>query len=1452
MTRLYAFYNDTYLAGETDKLQVTVGSNPADDFVFSSLDRSFEVKTDRGGEWTEGPVTFAIPDKPFEKRLYYTADRTALSIGKDQDLEIGEHTVDLIKLGNRWMIDPRDEALYVNGRRIKEKTTLETGDVVFFSYTTLTFVEEDMLEVGSHEEVRSVLTPSKLPVSEMKKQYPDYRRTPRMMYELPEEKVQFSFPGQEGDDHGRSLWLIILPPLVMLLVMGTVALLIPRGLFIIISVMMFTTTLITSTMQYFREKKKRREREEKRHRVYTNYMREKREQLQALRDKQQYVLRYHYPSFEQMKDYTEQVSNRIWERTPEHADFLDLRLGTATLPASYEVSVGSADFANREIDDLIEQSQGIMNVYRRVPDVPLTTGLAGNPVGLVGKKRIVQKQIQQLIGQLAFFHSYQDLRIVLIFDEKDYESWKWMKWLPHVQLPNSFAKAMVYNEKTRDQLLPSLYSMIRDRDMEEDKENISFRPHFVFVIANPNLIADHVIMEYVEQDTTELGVSFLYAAETREMLSNQVHTLVQYITETEGEVSIQEGLAVHKAFRLDTQQPDTHEPFARKLHSLNHATGISNSIPEKVTFLDLIGHDAEDLPIEQNWTTNSSSKSLAAPIGLKGRTDVVELNLHEKAHGPHGLLAGTTGSGKSELLQSYILSLAVHYHPHEVAFLLIDYKGGGMAQPFEDVPHLLGTITNIEESANFSSRALASIKSELKRRQTLFDRYRVNHINAYTALYNEGEADEPMPHLFIISDEFAELKNEEPDFISELVSAARIGRSLGVHLILATQKPGGVIDDQIWSNSRFRIALQVQDASDSKEILKNSDAADIQTTGRGYLQVGNNEVYELFQSAWSGAPLQEDTYDGEDQVSLVTDLGLIGLTDVEAPEESSYRDRKTEIDATVEAIASTQRKMGIDRLPSPWLPPLAERMERTATEQGDKTIAIGQKDEPDRQLQEPYRYHIGRDGNIGIFGSSGYGKSNTLMTILLNMAEAESPEERHYYVFDFGNGALLPLKNLPHTADYFRYDDDRKIEKFTDMIKQEIDRRKQLFLEEEVSTISLYNELASEPLAHITVVVDNFDLVKEERTELENPFIQLARDGQTLGITIIISATRVNAVRQPLLNNLKTKVIHYLIDPTEKYSLVGRTPFELEAIPGRALVHNEATYLTQMYLPAEGESDSQVLDEVKKQVQALKQRYEEMKKPDPIPMLPSRLDYELFVEDYITGALKPAHIAVGLDEDSVAPVQVDLSEHCLVTGQARNGKTNVLKVMLEQMLDAPFEQIAVFDGIDRGLFSYKEKEGVVGLDTTERIAEWAATVEAELKEREGAFVKEMERGVAGPEFSPIYLVIDSLSRFNQTTDNVLQGKIGGFIKQYSHLGLRVVVAGNLTEFTKGFDTLTGELKQIRQAVLLMKKSDQSLFQLPFERKEPQVQPGYGYHVLNGRERKVQIPLCEEKRDQIGV
>ncbi|SIQ63076.1 type VII secretion protein EssC [Priestia flexa] len=1383
---------------------------------------------------------------------FSTVDETADVYQPNKKLVVhNSKEFSLLKVKATWRILPKDGAVFVNGQRISSVTKLKLGDVITWGAVTIELLEHDLLKVHRFDEFFTKLPKSKQPISEMKKKYPVYRRTPRMIYELPDEKVHLSFPAQDGDDNNRSLWLTILPPLVMLLVMGTVALIQPRGIFIIISVMMFTTTLVVSTVQYFRDKKQRKKRQERRRRIYTQYLENKRTELQELAESQGKVLHYHFPTFERMKYLTNHISDRIWERTLDSSDFLQIRLGTGTVPSSYEISLNTGDMANREIDDLLEQSQHIEKVYREVSQAPITAKLENGAIGLIGKSKTVKRELHQLIGQLAFAHSYHDVRFIFIFDENEYKDWEWMKWLPHFQLPHSFAKGFIYNEKTRDQLLSSIYELLRERDLDEEKGNGVFLPHLVFIVTNQQLITDHVILEYLEGEHPYLGFSTIFGAETKESLSDNVHTLIRYINEQEGDILIQKKKAVNISFQLDEHRNEDNEAFARMLRTLDHQMGMTNSIPDSVSFLELFqAKEVADLPIERNWHTNESAKSLAVPIGLKGKEDLVELNLHEKAHGPHGLLAGTTGSGKSEFLQTYILSLAVNFHPHEVAFLLIDYKGGGMAQPFKNMPHLLGTITNIEGSKNFSTRALASIKSELKRRQRLFDQYEVNHVNDYTDLYKQRAAEEPLPHLFLISDEFAELKSEEPEFIRELVSAARIGRSLGVHLILATQKPGGVIDEQIWSNARFKVALKVQDATDSKEILKNADAASITVTGRGYLQVGNNEVYELFQSAWSGAPYQQDdVYGTEDEVAIVTDLGLIPLSDVSS-QQTKRKSAQPEIAVIVERIEEVQHNLGINRLRSPWLPPLENRLYRSAFQTGEREkFYIGLVDEPEKQSQTPYAYEMMEDGNIGVFGSSGYGKSFTAMTLMLSFAERYQPDELHYYIFDFGNGTLLPLRQLPHTADYFLMDEGRKIEKFMKIIKHELSERKQLFQDTEVSNIKMYNRIAQEKLPLIFITIDNFDLVKEEMQDLEMQFTQLVRDGQSLGVYMIFTATRINSVRQSLMNNLKTKVVHYLMDSSESYTILGRIPYALEAIPGRAVIKTDTSYFSQMFLPAEGEDDFAILDNIKNQVQVLKEKYAGIELPEQVPMLQPKLVLHEFMTDHRI-VRESGVIPLGLDEEFVRPVHLNLmkNKHCLVLGPTQKGKTNVLKVMLQTSLAQGIRQIGLFDAIDRGLSSYATEDEIVYIETKEQIMQWIEGAEAKLQKREERYLEAIHDGTVGDlTFTPILLMIDGFGRFQQTIDTLMQDRITKLIKNYSHVGFNIVASGSQNDFSKGFDVLTTEMKQIRQAVLLMKKSEQNLINLNYDRKEADVNPGFGYYVKDNKATRIQIPLCMSER-----
>ncbi|GAF10961.1 LOW QUALITY PROTEIN: FtsK/SpoIIIE family protein [Bacillus sp. JCM 19045] len=1393
------------------------------------------------------PFTFVYESEPISESVYYIGKETFLSIAHEHSADIVlpkeslASSCALIKKSDEWFVYPeKNTRVFVNGEILTKDKQLNNGDIVLLGKTVFVIKESDLLTIESSEPLETRLAPIAVPTSESKKKYPEYRRTPRIIYEEPKEKVNFSIPGQELEDNNRALWLIVLPPLAMLLVMGIVALLIPRGIFIIISVTMFTVTLITSTVNYFRERKIRKQKEEKRQRVYTRYLKEKRVELQESADKQRHVLDYHFPSFEENKYMAANLDRRIWEKTVGDDDYLYVRVGKSSIPSSFQIADPGGDLANRDRDELLEEGENLKEHYSYIHDAPLSLSLASGSIGYVGQLKTIQREVAQMIGQLTFFQSYHDLRFVAVFDEDQYPSWEWMKWLPHFQLPHMYAKGFIYNERTRDQLLTSIYEMVRERELEQNQDKPKrFMPHFIFLVANRGLISDHAIMEYLEGPDKLLGISVIFLTDAQENLTEYVHTIIKAVNQKEGEIVIRERKADHKRFTFDSQDATTNEWYARMLASLNHQRGMSRSIPDMASFLEMFGvEQTEELAIEKRWQKTNSAESLAVPVGFKAKDELLELNIHEKAHGPMVCLQEQQVRGKVSFYQTYILSLAVHYHPHEVAFLLIDYKGGGMAQPFKTIPHLLGTITNINDSKNFSMRALASIKSELRKRQRLFDQNLVNHIDDYMELYKNKQVMEPMPHLFIISDEFAELKNEEPEFIKELVSAARIGRSLGVHLILATQKPGGIIDNQIWSNAASALH-KYKMPKIRKKFLKTPDAANLTVTGRAYLQVGNNEQYELFQSAWSGAPYLRETHEGEEDIALVTDAGLIPMSNVQTP--ASKKEKSiTEMEAVVKEIETTTERLSIQKASSPWLEPLEEWLPpvQIDTEKGMFPLALA--DEPETQRQFDVQYEWLKDGNIAVFGSGGYGKSTTLMALMLSFAKSFSPEALHFYVFDFGNGALLPFRQLPHTADYFKIDEKRKIEKGIALLKAEIDDRRERFLLQEVNSLTMYNQTATEPLPVLFIFIDNFDLIKEEYEQLESTFVQFARDGQSLGIYVSLTATRANALRQPLMNSMKTKIVHFMNDRNDIITLLGRSKYEIESIPGRAIVAKDSHYFAQVYLPEAGENDQQLNETIRKTIAELGRRYQDAKLPENIAMLPTQLSlvsFEKRVGDPGDG------IPFALDEDTVKPVflRTKSEPHLLVVGQPRKGKTNVAKVLLNYYLQQEVEDIGIVDGADRKLSSFVGQKLISYIDQKEQIKDWVSATEEKMAVREQAYMDALNTGGTVTAFPPVVLLIDSLMRFQQTIDAPIQDKLAKLIKNTSHLGFRMIVCGNSAEFTKGFDPLTAELKLVRHYIIAMKKSDQTLVNLSFTRNEEEIAPGFGYYVVNGIETKIKIP-----------
>ncbi|HEM4638439.1 TPA: type VII secretion protein EssC [Streptococcus suis] len=1209
-----------------------------------------------------GGVVYLLPS---EQVILDPLDKQELTIGQhvgNSFVLAGSSCHVLLKRSDQsWMLYRLAGSIYINNLLMeKGEMELALGDELAFEDTFFKFYADEVLVAGPVEASDELARKSASRYA-FYEDYPDYHRSPRIIYRSSEDRVAINAPSNAPSKPSDSLLKLILPPLMMVGITLVIMIFQPRGLYVLATIAMSIVTLGMSIAGYIKGRKDYQKELRDREGLYHDYLADKAKELAGLTKSQKDGQLYHYPAIETLVDLADSYHHRIYEKTPLHFDFLYYRLGLGEVPVSYDLSYAQTERSGKR-DPLELEGFQLYEQNKTISDMPIVANLSHGPVGYIGPRALVIEQLQLMVNQIALFHSYHDVQFITIMPEEEKEQWDWMRFLPHATLQDMNVRGFVYNQRTHDQVLNSLNQILKlRRAQKEDKSNREstlFSPHYVVLVTDEKLILDHVIMEFFTEDPTDLGCSLVFVQDVLSSLSENIKTIINIKDRNTGQLVMEEGQLREIDFALDHFPVGyDKETLVRRLAPLNHLQNLKSSIPETVTFMEMYGAETfEDLGVVSRWEKHAPYKSLAVPLGLRGKEDIVYLNLHEKAHGPHGLVAGTTGSGKSEVIQSYILSLAVNFHPHDVAFLLIDYKGGGMANLFKDLPHLLGTITNLDGAQ--SMRALVSINAELKRRQRLFATHDVNHINQYQKKYKLGEVSEPMPHLFLISDEFAELKTNQPDFMKELVSTARIGRSLGIHLILATQKPSGVVDDQIWSNSRFKLA----DRSDSMEMLKTPDAAEITQVGRGYLQVGNNEVYELFQSAWSGADYQPDKDEQgiEDHtIYAINDIGqyeilnedLSGLDQAE-----SIKEVPSELQAIVSKLKALTERLSIQALPQPWLPPLPSRLfvedlrdEAELTWSGvneELEVILGLLDKPSQQAQEPLSINLSQDGHLLMYGAPATGKTTFLQTTVLDLARHYSPSELHIYLMDFGTSGLVPMGDLPHVADVFLLDQGEKIGKFIRLLEKEINRRKKLLTEHRVGTLSMYRQLTGQVEPRIVIALDSFESMKDESFEAEllKLLTRISREGQAIGLHLVVTASRQANLRATFYSNFKHQLTLKQHDKTEVRSVVGATGLaDIEDIKGRALYKGEEVYSLQLALPLRVEHDIELVDQMREEVSRQKAAWTGQV-PEAIPMVPEELTREDFLSRAsVQKAIASGQIPLGLDLETVEAVSWDLT-----------------------------------------------------------------------------------------------------------------------------------------------------------------------------------------------------------------
>lgn len=1134
--------------------------------------------------------------------------------------------------------------------------------------------------------------------------YPHFNRSTRIYYELPDETFQIQNPPNKKDPPRQNLMMTILPTVVMLLltvllrgVMGG------GGAFILISACSMAIGIVTSVLNYRREKKEALQGEQARVAGYTAYMQNKEAEIAQERQQEMQLLEENIPCMEQTLQTVWRFDHRLYERTPSDPDFLTVRLGTGTRDSVCPVHINVQEF--KTVDDpLMDWPEQVEKKYRTLAQTPAVLEMKDlETVGLIGPAQQLYETVKLMTIDLCVRHSYLDLQLCYLLPPADAQRWSWVRWLRHVNNGQAGVRNIACSADSCKVFVERLYKELSEREnSSRSQEGTAITPHYVVFVLDIYDLMQHPISRFFSQGKCH-GVTFVFCSSAPELLPK-----CQRLVTLEGAqgrmLESCRGNTV-ESFALANVSDEQASRVAVKLASVTvDEVNLASQLTKNISLFRMLRiFSADDLDLQARWASSQVYKSMAAPLGVNTNGDLVCLDLHEKAHGPHGLVAGTTGSGKSEVLQSYILSMASQFHPYDVSFVIIDFKGGGMVNQFRELPHLIGSITDID--GREINRSLLSIRAELNKRKELFAQAGVNHIDQYIKKFKNKELQTPLPHLILIVDEFAELKAEQPDFMKELISAARVGRSLGVHLILATQKPAGVVDAQIWSNSRFRLCLKVATPEDSKELLKTPLAAEIREPGRAYLQVGNNEIFELFQSAYSGAAADSEIATGQrsyhiDQVEL---SGLRRVLYKTAPKTSSNT-AKTQLQEMVSLFRSYCDSHHIDRLPGICLPPLPSVLpcpDQPKKQQGTQTmVSLGIYDDPSHQSQNEYLLSLGAS-HVLIAGAAMSGKTCMLQQMIRSLCDQYTPRELNLYIVDFASRAMGIFDGLNHVSGCVFNDQEDRLKILMRLLLGEVRSRKERFSSTGITSFSGYREAnPSEPMPQIVVLIDNFLAFRELYPQYDDDLLFLLREGASVGVCLVVTVQQSNGIGFRYLSAFGTRIALHCNDTGEYSNLLDRCRIQPKNTPGRAVVCiDKECYEMQTYLAFAGEQEIERVQSIRCYKQQVLEQYGQLRAAR-IPEIPETMDRAWLADNDPLAATLPAYtIPIGMDYDTVEFVRLDFARTPLlsISGAEGSGRTNVVNLILESLqqrvLTQP-SQCYILDSYDRKL-ACKQRYGVV-------------------------------------------------------------------------------------------------------------------------------------------------------------
>jgi S-DNA-T family DNA segregation ATPase FtsK/SpoIIIE len=885
----------------------------------------------------------------------------------------------------------------------------------------------------------------------------------------------------------------------------------------------------------------------------------------------------------------------LWTRRPEDPGFCELRLGLGRQPSRSTVTLSARRDQPRA---LVAAATELARESATVDGVPvLALPAQHGAIGVAASADVALAIARGLVAQVVALHSPAEVVLAAFVPDRAAAHWEWLLWLPHTTSPHSplAVRHLASTQEGGVALVSALADLLARRAGaarpgvgSEQRDQADATARVVVVLVDNDAPVERSRLVDLAESGARHGIFVIWIAEDTTALPAACRTFV-----TAGPVGAEApGLSqgpvgaagfVHSGesvtpLRLEPLDAATATELGRRLSPLvdvGARTDDASDLPRSVSLLAVSGEPVLPAPdrVLESWRANRSilkgPQGPAEPIrssatlrAVIGRNASGPHTLDLRTDGPHALVGGTTGSGKSELLQAWILAMAAANSPHRLTFMLIDYKGGSAFKDLNLLPHTVGFFTDLDPHR--VRRALVSLRAELRHREHLLAEH---HAKDLAELERKGIVDDLPPSLVIVVDEFATLVQELPDFITGMVDVAQRGRSLGVHLILATQRPAGVITGNLLANTNLRLALRTADEQDSDNVLGSTEAAffDPAIPGRAVSKTGPGRLIP-FQTGYAGGWTRDEPPPPDIDVEELRFGSRIAWEPVES--EISRSDfGATDIQRMIGAIAVATGWAAIDVPRQPWLPELQARYDlATLRHPGpgrDDELVFGVQDLPEQQRQPWLAFRPDDEGNLAVFGTGGSGKTTLLRT--LAVAAGYAAHGAHgarcdVYGLDFGNRGLAMLGELPNVGAIIDGSDTERIARLLNWLGQVVIDRGDKYAQVGAGSITAYRASGATGAANearILLLVDGIGAFRQayDGSRLFDLFCQLSADGRPVGVHVIVTADRPGSLPSALASSVQTRVMLRMADPND-FQMMG-LPADVitqASPPGRGLL----------------------------------------------------------------------------------------------------------------------------------------------------------------------------------------------------------------------------------------------------------------------------------------------------------